>query len=360
MRRPPSSLLFVVALACCLGALLGGCTLGGPAESTAGVGSAAGVSVPEVSGIVWRRQVGELSIVGVTATADPGELSLLAAALDQVPGALRDRANVRSLVRTTEADELDPATLAFSRGPDIYLIDRTFAGTSRLELAHTLAHEMAHVSQFASLDPTDATVESVDLDRASSDVADFVAAIGWVDGPGGWFSDSAASGTTDYGATGPAEDMAESIALVATGRAGELSADRVAWVEQWAGATAQDMARGKPWRPPGASVIESSNPIYDEDAVRSLGGTRREPLYLLLADAETSAVGLVDVIGRELRSRAMAGVLDAIADPTVPRFGGVMVSPDGSRLWVELWDFRDAAIAGSPDGAVLTYVDVWG
>lgn len=357
MRR----LQFLLA-AVVLGVMLGGCTLGGPDEAALDAGSETAVAVPEISGVVWQREVGELLVVGVTAAADPRELSLIGAALDQVPTAVRDKADVRQLVRAAEAEALDPATLAFSRGPDIYLIDRTFEGTTRLELAYTLAHELAHVAQFASLDPrfVDGAIDSLDFNRASLDVQDFAEAIGWMESGNGWFSESAASGTTAYGATGPSEDMAESVALVATGRADELSPDRVAWVEDWAGTPAQEMGRDKPWRPPGATVIGSSIPIYDEEAVRSLGGSRREPLYLLLADDGTSTAGLVEAIGQQLRSRTMAGVLEAIADTTVPRFGGAMVAADGSRLWVELWDFRDAAVSGSPDGAVLTYVDVWG
>jgi hypothetical protein len=362
MRRPRFPLLLAVAL----GVLLGACTLGesvAPAvDAGRDAGPGAGVTVPEVSGIVWQREVGDLPVVGVTIAADPLELSLIGAALDQVPTAIRDKAAVRQLVRAVEAEALDPATLAFSRGPDIYLIDRTFEGTTRLELAYTLAHELAHVAQYASLDHefVDGAIESLDFNRASLDVQDFIEAIGWIDGPDGWYSESAPSGTTAYGATGPSEDMAESVALVATGRAGELSADRVAWVEGWAGTSARDMAQGKPWRPPGAAVIGSSNPIYDEAAVAALGGSRREPLYLLLADDGAATASLVDIIGRELRSRGMAGVLEPIADTTAPRFGGLMVPADGSRLWVELWDFREATVTGSPDGAVLTYVDVWG
>jgi hypothetical protein len=357
--RNQSSLLLAVAL----GAMLGGCTLGGPDEPSGGGALEAGVAVPEVTGIVWRREVRGLPVVGITAAADPIELALIGAALDQVPAELLDKADVRQLVRAAEAEALDPATLAFSRGPDIHVIDRTFEDTTRLELAYNLAHEVAHVAQFASLDPefVDGAIDSVDFNRASRDVQAFVEAIGWIEDAEGWVSDSAATGATAYGATGPSEDMAESVALVATGRSGELSADRVAWVEEWVGVKAQDMARGKPWRPPGATVIGSSNPIFDEAAVRSLGGSRREPLYLLLADDGASTESLVELIGQELRSRAMAGVLAPIADSAVPRFGGVMVLPDGSRLWVELWDFRDATdFTDAPPGVVLTYVDVWG
>lgn len=355
-RLPLVPLLFVGAL--------GACTLGG--TEVAGAGLEARLGVPEAEGVVWQREVAGETLLGVTPSANPSELSLITAALGQVPDPIKRKADVRNLVRAAEAATLDPATKAFSRGPDIYLIDRTFEGTSRLDLAYTLAHELAHIAQFNALDPDfldrvlAGEVDSIDPNRASLDVADFVDAIGWEDQGSGWFSASAATGTTVYGASGPSEDMAEAVALVATGRANELSEDRVRWVERWTGASATEMARGKPWRPPGASVIQSSDPIYNEQGVGLMGGTRVEPVYLLLAEDGSTTQELLDEVALELRARGMAGVLEPITDDRVPRIGGRMVRPGGSLLWVELWDFRAATgFANPPPGALLTYVDVW-
>ncbi|MDH3729904.1 MAG: DUF4157 domain-containing protein [Acidimicrobiia bacterium] len=361
MPRPllPLSLLFV--------GLLAACTLGGADVEIVDAGLDARIGVPEAEGVIWQREVAGETLVGITASANPSELSLITAALGQVPEPVKRQADVRNLVRATDTETLDPATLAFSRGPDIYLINRTFEGTSRLDLAYTLAHELTHVAQFNALDPgfvdqvLAGEVDSLDPNSASVDVADFSDAIGWEDrGATGWFSESAANGTTVYGASGPSEDMAESVALVATGRANELSEDRVRWVEEWTGVSAAEMARGKPWRPPAASLISSANPIYDEQGVRSLGGSRVEPLYLLLVEDGSTTQQLVEMVGSELRARGMAGVLEEIPDSRVPRFGGRMVRPGGSLLWVELWDFRfSTAFANPPPGVVLTYVDVW-
>lgn len=358
-RLPVVPLLFVSAL--------GACTLGGTPEEATGAGIEARLGVPEAEGVVWQREVAGETLLGVTSSANPAELSLISAALGQVPDPIKRKADVRNLVRATDTETLDPATLAFSRGPDIYLINRTFEGTSRLDLAYTLAHELTHVAQFNALDPDfvdqvlAGEVDSLDPNQASLAVADFVDAIGWQEqGATGWFSASAGTGTTIYGATGPSEDMAEAVALVATGRADELSDDRVRWVEKWTGVSAKEMARGKPWRPPGASVIRSADPIYDEGGVSSLGSGRVEPFYLLLVEDGSTTQQLADKIATELRARGMAGVLEAIADDRVPRIGGRMVRPGGSLLWVELWDFRAAtAFTNPPPGAVLTYVDVW-
>jgi hypothetical protein len=347
--------------------VLGACTLGGTEQEATGAGLEARLGVPAAEGVVWQREVAGETVVGVTSSANPSELSLISAALGQVPDPIKRKADVRSLVRATNTETLDPATLAFSRGPDIYLINRTFDGTSRLDLAYTLAHELTHVAQFNALDPDyvdqvlAGEVDSLDPNQASLAVAEFVDAIGWQEqGATGWFSASAGTGTTVYGATGPSEDMAEAVALVATGRANELSEDRVRWVEKWTGVSATEMARGKPWRPPGATVIRSEDTIYDETGVGQIGGTRVEPIYLLLAPNGSTTQELIDEVASELRARGMAGVLEPIADDRLPRIGGRMVRPGGSLLWVELWDFRAAtAFTNPPPGAVLTYVDVW-
>jgi hypothetical protein len=361
MRRLATGLILVLVLA-------SSCTLGGGStESAPGAGVEARIGVPAPEGVVWQREVAGETVLGLTNSANPLEMALLTAAMGQIPDAVVRKADIRNLVRATDSERLDPATLAFSRGPDMYLINRTFDGTTRLELAYTLAHEMAHVAQFNALDPElvdqvlAGEIDSLDPNRASLDVGDFVDAIGWQDqGANGWFSATAATGTTVYGGSGPSEDMAESVALVATGRANELSEDRVRWVEEWTGVPATSMAQGKPWRPPSAEVISSADPIYDTAGVSALGGIRVEPLYLLLAESGTTFPEIVDEVGRVLRERGMAGVLSEIADPRVPRSGGRMVRPGGSLLWVELWDFRATnAFTNAPPGVVLTYVDVW-
>jgi hypothetical protein len=345
------------------------CTLGGTTtEPAPGAGVETRLAIPGPEGVVWQREVAGETVLGLTAAANPVELSLMAAAFTQVPDPIVRKADIRNIVRAADAERLDPATLAFSRGPDIYVIDRTFEGTTRLELAYTLAHELAHIAQFNALDPVyvdqvlAGEIDSLDPNEASLDVADFIGAIGWQRAAGGsWFSATAATGTTVYGANGPSEDMAESVSLVATGRADSLSDDRVRWVENWTGVSADEMARGKPWWPPGAESIESLDPIYDQAAVAALAGTSREPLYLLLPETGLTTAELVAEVGERLRARGMAGVLDEMADDRLPRFGGSLVRPGGSLLWVEVWDFRaSTAFANAPPGVVLTYVDVWG
>lgn len=353
-----------VALAALLLAL-SSCTLGGSETQVTAAGIEARIGVAEPEGVVWQREVLGEVILGTTLAASQAEIDLLGRALSEVPEAIRRQADVRNIVRAGDSERTDPATLAFARGPDIYLIDRTFVGASRLDLAYTMAHELAHIAQFNELDPVlvdevlAGRVDTLDPNTASLDVQDFSESIGWEVSGGVWVNADAATGTTIYGATGPSEDMAESIALVATGRANELSAGRVAWVEEWTGVPATEMARGKPWRPPGASVFGSPDSIFDAETVSTLGGRHIEPLYLLLTN-DDSLDAIADEVIAELFDRGMAGQLDVISDDRLRRLGGRFVRPGGALLWVELWDFRDApTFTNPPPGVVLTYVDVW-
>ena len=331
-------------------------------------GLAVRVDIPEPGPIEWQRELGAgRTLVGTTVQANALEVSLLAAAFGEVPSAIAAKADVRTLVRSSDVPaDVHPATLAFARGPDIYFLDGTFADATRLGMVHTIAHELTHVAQFNSLDSSlvdevlRGNIDSLDPNDSNEAVRDFADEVGWRLSGGSWTPPDAGAGTTSYGLSGPSEDMAESVALVATGRANELSADRVRWVENWIGVSAANLATGKPWRPEGATTIASRDPIYDEEAVGRLGYRNTEPLYLLLPEDGSSIDDLAREVGRQLRGRGMAGVLDPIADDRLPRAGGRFIRPGGEQIWVEIWDFSAGTLfTNPPPGPVLTYVDVW-
>ncbi len=367
MRR----VAFLVALL-----LVPACALGGSGDPTPSSGVLAELGVPDPEGIAWQRRSGAIELVGTTSRPVPGELTLIAAALAEVPQAVLDRAPLRFLVRAPAVDtaRLHPATAAFARGPDVYLVDRTFtdagAGATRLGLARVLIHELAHVAQFDTLSEAyvtavlDGSLSITDTGDGSLLVADFADAAGWRNTSGDelrprW-SLPDPSGTTTYGATSPEEDMAESVAAVALGRAGELSPERVRWVEAWLGVSATRLAAGKPYVPPGSREAFFREPVYDEAEVAARRTAHAEAQYFELPGSQPAAERLASTIGSELRSRALTGTLSEVADDRLPRYAGEFRRSDGLRFWVELWDFRSATgFRSAPTAPVLTYVAMW-
>ncbi len=330
------------------------------------------LGVPEVTDHLWERPVGDATVKGLTTRADAAELALLGAALSELPGALLDRVRLRHIIRAPDSETTDPhgSTQAFARGPDVYLIDRTFtqSGADRFGLAAVLAHELTHVGQFDQLEA--AYIESVidgsvelDLEGTSELVEDFAGAVGWRktgSGPSAVWTLSDPRGTTGYGATNPHEDMAESVAFVVTGRAGWLSEDRVAWVEEWLGEPAERLAQGNPWIPAGAEELASADAIYDETAVARLNARNVEPQYWLLEASSPAGEDLAKQIDLELRRRGFGGQMLPIDDGRVARWGGTYVRGDGLHLRAELWDFRmQTGFSRAPDRPLLSYVALW-
>ncbi len=358
-------------------ALVPACSLGGsPAASS---GALAEIEIPAPTSIQWERNSGSIELLGTTPRAVPGELALIAAALAEVPTAIYDKAPLRYLVRapTVGTADLHPATAAFARGPDVYIVDRTFqdpaaGGNTRFGLARVLLHELAHVAQFDTLAPDyvravqDGTLEITDTGDGSLLVADFAEAVGWRNSssdalrPRWSLSGSAAAGTTEYGRSSPEEDMAESVALVALGLNGVLSPERIRWVEEWLGAGAERLAAGKPWVPEGSRQAQFREPVYDEAEVAARRADHVEPVYYELAPSLPPAERLAAQVGSELRGRGLSGSLTPVADDRLPRFSGEFRRSDGLRFWVELWDFREASgFRSAPAGPVLTYVALW-
>lgn len=334
------------------------------------------ISIPEPENVSWRRPAGEIEIVGTTSRAVPAEVERVAGALAEIHPAILAKAPLRFLVRAPHlgAVELHPATAAFARGPDIYLLDRTFqedtAGTTRLGLARVVAHELGHVAQFDTLDPAYVTavlggeLDISDTGAGSLIVADFAEAVGWRNGSSDplrpqWSLPNPA-GTTPYGATSPEEDMAETLALIAVGRAEALSAERLRWMERWLGVGIDALVAGKPWAPSGSRQAFFREAVYDEAEVARRHPRHADPLYFELPASVAAADALAVQVTDNLLRRAINGRLDPVDDPRLARFAGEFTRADGVRFWVELWDFRGATgFRSAPAAPVLSYVMLW-
>jgi hypothetical protein len=330
---------------------------------------------PVFSDVVWERTVDGINVVGSLPHADPGELDLLAAALDELPGTLLDHATPRSIIRIGSAPEEEQVgnAVAFTTGPDVYLVDRTFNprgdGTTRLDLARALAHEFTHVAQFRTLDQAyveaalNGEVARVDVAAGSDLVASFAAATGWSNTSNSplhptWHLDGPAA--TDYGATGPAEDMSESVAMVVTGRADWIPSNHTTWVEDWLGVNAARLAAGKPWIPAGSIEVVTSQTLYDEAGATAAapGATHHDAQYFELPADSDNYLTLGPNIEHQLLQRGLSGVFTRNEDNGIPHYQGTFIRADGVRFWVELWDFREVADA-TPDVPLLAYVELW-
>lgn len=332
---------------------------------------------PPVEDISWQRTVGGVTLVGVTNSADPAEIELIAGALEEVPAALADLALPRDLIRigSVGGEEAIGKAVAFTKGPDIYLVDRTFApngdSTSRMELTRALLHELAHVAQYRSLDDEyveaalSGEVDQVDPAAGSTLVRSFAASVGWIDQnadplEASWLLPSSIDASTEYGATGAGEDMAEAISMVVLGRSNWIPAAHTRWVEQWLGSGATTLAAGKPWAPAGSREVVSADPLYDEVALTGIAirFDHIEPLYFSLPDGLASHEQLAAEVQQRLLERRLSGVLALTDDARLPRYAGLFTRGDGVNLWVELWDFRDAT-GYQPADPILTYVVLW-
>jgi hypothetical protein len=371
----------VVALACAIGAAA--CTIEVPTvtgptfdlshETTAGGpididlrddALMARLGVDSPAEIRWLRPLDGVDLVGITPEIEPGEHELLMAALAELPPQLgiRPRLIIRS-DRPPTAEFSDP--FAVARGPDVWLFDATFewdgAGVNRFTMARVLAHEFAHIAQFESLDPAVvgdvATGRSSDLSLTNSLLLqDFVAATGWQGSGEEWTLEGAAA--SEYGATNPIEDMAEAVSLVIAGLGDGVPEAQVAWVEGWLGAPADVLAEGAPWAPADAIEIVSGTPLFDEARVARLADDGPiEVLSYQLAPDAPEGPELSELASDRLADRKVIGQLGRVDDPAVMRFAGRFDRADGTILWVEVWDFRDApGYDNVPDAPVLTYV----
>lgn len=332
---------------------------------------------PPFADTVWKRTVGGISLLGATDSAEPGELELLAGALEEVPAALIQAAPPRNLIRigSVEGAEAIGKAVAFTKGPDIYLVDRTFAPndepTTRLELTRALAHELAHVAQYRALDDgyveaaLAGRVDQVDPAAGSSLVRSFASAVGWIDQSSdpleaAWFLPSSIEASSDYGRTGAGEDMAEAVSMVVLGRSNWIPASHTRWVEQWLGAGATILANGKPWAPAGSQEVLSRDPLYDEAALNGIAARfeHAEPLYFSLPGDGDPHARLAADIQIRLVERRLSGVLSRTDDDRLPRYAGLFSGTGGVSLWVELWDFREATGFKTAD-PILAYVVLW-
>lgn len=332
---------------------------------------------PPFTDVVWQRTVHDLTVVGSRPHPDPAELELLDAALSDLPEALWETGAPRSIIRIGSAPEEEHVgnAVAFTSGPDIYLVDRTFepnrGRTTRLDLARALAHEFAHVAQFRALDPAyiqaalDGDIARVDPADGSDLVISFAGRTGWINESADplhadWRLEGRAA--TEYGRTGPAEDMAESVAMLVLGRANWIPPDHGEWVAKWLDTSIRRLAAGNPWIPAGSAEVAADKDLYDKQAADKAAprATHTEAHYFTLPASAPSHVALGADIERKLLQRGFGGSFTRINDDRLPHYQGSFSRPDGVRFWVELWDFREATgLSSTPAVPILVYVELW-
>lgn len=338
------------------------------------------LGAPEPEGIDWERSIDGTRLVGIDSEPVPHELDLIAATLMEVPAVLKALIEPRTIVRLPRARSGDPdheEAVGYSVGPDIYLPDAAFSqttgSTTLLDMTRTYVHELAHTAQFNNLDAGFVSAalagltDPVNPEDGSALVRDFAASTGWINESSDpyradWRLSDPASAPSRYGATGPAEDMAETLSLIVLGRGDGLTSNRVRWVESWLGIDAEDLAVGKPWAPAGSVEVLARQPLYDEERVAALSvsAEHAEPLYLELDPGMPDPAIVAATIGGRLSGRGLAGALVEINDDRLPHYGGVYTRSDGVRFWVELLDFRAASgFTSAPADPVLIYVMFW-
>jgi hypothetical protein len=363
----------LAALLVAFAALAAACSVGGTVVDLTDPDVLVRLDAAPPEDIAWRRTLAGVEVAGAGTQPDADELAVLEAALSEIPPDVVERAGLGTLFRVSATVAGDPPepTLAFSRGPDVYLLDRTFRTDGRLitrfDLTRVLGHELAHVAQFSGLTADDiapllddgGVSGAADPIATSALVADFASAVGWKQRAGSW-SLPDPDRTTAYGATAPDEDLAEVVSLVLVGRPDWVSPDRVAWVEEWLDIDAVALAAGKPYLPPGAAALDSTQPLYDEHAVARYATARVDVESYRLDPAGPGGAVLAADIGAALTARGLPGTLQPVDDDRVARYSGYFLRGDGVALWVELWDFRDAPGYVDPPGyPVLTYVTLW-
>ena len=329
------------------------------------------LEIPEPDSIDWRRTISGVEVLGSGTSPNAAELQLLERALGEIPEGLKATGAPRRIYRVRDG-VTTAAEAAYAIGPDIYLVDRTFADIGAafvtLDLTKILAHEMTHVAQFNALDEDD-VARALDNDLPdpipiSSFVAEFADAVGWTDrgratGIPDWVLPDR-NGTTTYGGTAPEEDMAETVAHLTAGEAAGFSRKRASWVEDWLNTDIDVLADGKPWAPPGSERLRSAEPLFDEEEVERRATGPVEIMTYGLPQSSPQLAQLAPVVERELGLRRMAGDLAPGSDDRIERWAGFFLRGDGVGFWVELWDFRNApGYVDPPDHPVLTYVVLW-
>ena len=359
----------ILAASLALGLVSGACAIGVTSQPQPGPGPST-VDVPEPAQVDWRRTVAGIEVAGVATAVDLDELAMLERALDELPEQLVAAAGMRRIYRVVQGESTH-GTAAYALGPDVYLVDATFrdlgAGMSTFDLVRLLAHELVHVAQFTEL-----TTDDIEQARASGGdplarsafVLSFARAVGWTDrtptaAAPTWVLDPP-GGTTQYGATAPEEDMAETVAEIVSGPEPAVSTSRRAWAETWLASTEERLAGGRPWVPAGTARIVSGDPLYDEDAVARRATDAIEVVSFSLAPTVPAAPQLAATIQSELASRGVAGRFTEVEDRRIDRRSGQFSRGDGLTYWVEVWDFRDAPGFVDPIPApVVTYVALW-
>lgn len=320
------------------------------------------LGIAEPGPVAWTDEIDGIPIVGIDVPMDRNELEVLRQAWLEVPERLQDRAEVRQFVRTrrlVEDNHVRPEALAFARGPDIWLVDASFDTTDLVELATILAHELAHVAQFRSIDSD--TLDAMEQHEAGLDlnsvplVVEFANSIGWqrqTTADGTVWVLSAGAGSTAYGLTDPAEDMAESVARTLDGRTTDITSTRVEWVADWLDTSVSDLVAGKPWFPFGTVAVSSDQPLYSV-SLAPTPAPGSDPIYRA-ASASSPMASLSLETEANLSARGFTGDIAPVAASGPERHAGLMTS--GVRtFWVELVDLRaDPRV----NGVVWIYLEV--
>jgi hypothetical protein len=154
--------------------------------------------------------------------------------------------------------------------------------------------------------------------------------------------------------------MAESIAMVAMGRANWIPDNHTRWVEGWLDTNSEALAAGKPWIPAGSTEVISAQSLYSADALTSAapGATPRGAHYFELPANIEDPLVLEPELERELLQRGLLGSFTRVDMQDVPHYEGLFTRRDGVRFWVELWDFRGTG-PGNPNVPLLAYVELW-
>lgn len=316
----------------------------------------------------WKRTAQGFEVAGIGTSPDSAEIAVIAAAIQELPDELLGVAQLGTIYRIpSDPEAAETEALAFARGHDVYLTDDTFAvAGTRFEMVEVLGHELAHVAQYQALSDADierliAAGPAATFD-ATSFVAEFATAVGWsnrgtADAPV-W--ELQGGGTTTYGATSPAEDMADSVARVIAGRAEEVSTSRRDWVAGWLGTSTRALAEGKPHVPAPARAVNTGEPMYDQEAAARLSPGQIDAVTYALDGEQLPGRRLAVDIESELGRRGIAGRLLRSDDDRIERYSGQFIRGDGLQILVELWDFRNApGFNGTPEQPLVTYVTLY-